>query len=68
MTQTLERRVEELEKKVAELGGQPVHPIRKKDPWRTFGIFRSDADFEAAAKLGRDYRRQQTYDKELAGP
>jgi hypothetical protein len=67
MSQTLEQRVEELEKKVAELSGKPSLSVRKKDPWRTFGIFKDDPDFQEAVRLGREYREQQTYDKEIAG-
>ena len=59
MPQTLEQRVEELERKVAEL-------TRKKDPLRTFGIFKNDPDFEEAVRRGREYREQQTYNKEIA--
>ena len=66
MSQTLEKRVEELEKKVAELSGKPALPARKKNPWRTFGIFQNDPDFEEAVRRGREYRKQQTYDKEIA--
>src|SRR5438105_3871888 len=53
MSQTLEKRVEELEKKVAELSGKPGPALRKKDPWRTYGIFKDDPDFEEAVRLGR---------------
>ena len=67
MSQTLEKRVEELEKKVAELSGKPGLAVSKKDPWRTFGIFQDDPDFQEAVRLGREYREQQTYDKEIAG-
>jgi hypothetical protein len=67
MSQTLEQRVEELEKKVAELSARPVPAPRKKDPSRTFGIFKDDPDFEEAVRLGREYREQQTHDKEIAG-
>jgi len=67
MSQTLEKRVEELERKVAELSGKPGPAVRKKDPWRTYGAFRDDPDFEEAMRLGREYREQQTYDKEIAG-
>ena len=67
MSQTLEKRVEELEKKVAELSGKPGPAVRKKDPWRTFGLFQDDPDFQEAVRLGRKYREQQTYDKEIAG-
>ncbi|PWU08610.1 MAG: hypothetical protein C5B50_29205 [Verrucomicrobia bacterium] len=64
MSPTLEQRVEMLEQKVAELN---ANLIRKKDPFRTFGIFRDDPDFEQAVRLGREYRQQQTYEKEIAG-
>jgi len=67
MAQTLEKRVRELEKKVAELSGGAPIPARKKDPRRTFGIFQNDPEFEEAVRLGREYRQQQTYDKEIAG-
>ena len=67
MSQTLEKRVEALEKKVAELSGKSNLSVRKKDPWRTFGIFKDDPDFEEAVRLGREYREQQTYEKEIAG-
>ena len=67
MSQTLEKRVEELEKKVAELSAQGVPSQRKKDWRRTFGAFQNDPDFEEAVRLGREYRQQQTYEKEIAG-
>ena len=67
MSQALEKRVEELEKKVAELSGKPNLAVRKKDPWRTHGAFKDDPDFEEAVRLGREYREQQTYEKEIAG-
>jgi hypothetical protein len=66
MSQMLEKRLEKLEKKVAELTGKRRPPTRKKNPSRTFGIFRNDPDFEEAVRLGREYREQQTYEKELA--
>ena len=67
MGHTLEKRVRELERKVAQLGGGTPLPMRKKDPRRTFGIFQNDPEFEEAVRLGREYRQQQTYDKEIAG-
>jgi len=67
VSQTLEKRVEELERKVAELSGKPSLAVRKKDPWRTYGAFKDDPDFEEAVRLGREYREQQTYKKEIAG-
>ena len=67
ISQTLEKRVEDLEKKVAELSSNPSPAVRKKDPWRTYGLFKDDPDFEEAVRLGREYREQQTYEKEIAG-
>lgn len=67
MPETLEKRVERLEKKVAELSAQPGASKRKKDPWRTYGAFKDDPEFENAVRLGREYREQQTYEKEIAG-
>ena len=67
MPQTLKKRVEQLEKRVAELGARPVRSNRKKDWRRTIGIFQNDPDFEEAVRLGREYRERQTYDKEIAG-
>ena len=67
MSQTLEKRVTELEKKVAELSAQPIRSNRKKDWRRTIGMFRKDPEFEEAVRLGREYREQQTYAKEIAG-
>lgn len=67
MSQTLEKRVEALEKKVAELSAGSSRSVRKKDWRRTIGIFHNDPDFEEAVRLGREYREQQTYEKEIAG-
>jgi hypothetical protein len=67
MWQTLEKRVKKLEKKVAELSAQPTRSNRKKDWRRTIGMFRHDPEFEEAVRLGREYREQQTYAKEIAG-
>jgi hypothetical protein len=64
MSQTLEMRVERLEKRVAELTEEAK---RNKDWRRTVAIFKNDRDFEEAAQLGREYRQQQTYEKEIAG-
>jgi hypothetical protein len=67
MSQELEKRVADLEKKVAEMSAEPTRLVRKKDWRRTFGIFKDDPDFEEAVRLGREYREQQTYEKEIAG-
>jgi hypothetical protein len=67
MSQTLEQRMEQLEKKVAELRASSVLPKREKDWRRTIGAFQNDPDFEEAVRLGREYREQQTYEREIAG-
>lgn len=64
----LEQRVEQLEKKVAELSAGPIRSNRKKNWRRAIGVFESDPDFEEAVRLGREYREQQTYEREIAGP
>ncbi len=66
MSNTVLERLERLEKKVAKLSGKASLSRRKKDPWRTYGVFKDDPDFEEAARLGREYRQQQTYEKEIA--
>lgn len=67
MSQALEKRVEELEKTVAELTGKAGVPTRAKNPWRTFGVFKDDPIFEEAVRLGREYREQQACDNGPAG-
>ena len=59
MAETLEMRVEDLEKKVAELAAESNGLARKKDWRRTIGIFKNDPDFEEATRLGLEYRQQQ---------
>ena len=66
MSQTLEKRVTKLEKKVAQLTARSARTNRKKDWRRTIGVFRNDPDFEEAVRLGRKYREEQTYAKEIA--
>ncbi len=66
MRQTLESRVEDLERRVEALA-QASSGVRLKNPWRTYGAFKDDAEFEEATRLGREYRRQQTVEKEIAG-
>ena len=68
MTTTLEQRVEELEKQVAELSAQVLGlKPRKKDWESTVGILEDDEITRSAERLGREYREQQTYEKEIAG-
>ena len=68
MTPTLEQRVEELEKKVAELSAQvlSLRPL-KKDWRRTVGSMEDDEITRDAERLGREYRQQQNYEREIAG-
>jgi len=68
MSQTIESRVEDLEKKFSELAAQVLDLKRRKKDWRsTFGTLENDDMTEEAERLGREYRKQQTYEKELAG-
>ena len=67
MSQSLENRVDELEKNLEGLKSRMDDAPRQKNPWRTFGAFRDDADFEEAVRLGREYREEQTCEKEIAG-
>jgi hypothetical protein len=58
MSQTLEKRVQELEHKLAELtNGVTARKPRKKDWQRTFGLSRDDDGFKEMVKLGRQYRQ-----------
>jgi len=68
MSQRLENRVEELERKFSELAAQVLDLKRRKKDWRsTFGILEDDEITREAERLGREYRKQQTYEKEIAG-
>jgi hypothetical protein len=67
MSHSLEERMEQLEQQFARLSVKVMASPRKKNPWRTFGAFRNDSDFEEAVRLGREYREQQTYERETAG-
>lgn len=68
MSQTLEKRVEELEKKVAELSTQVLGLRPPRKDWRkTVGSLPDDELTREAERLGREYRQQQTYEKEIAG-
>ena len=68
MSRTLEQRADELEKKFAELSAQvlDLRP-RQKDWRRTVGSLPDDELTREAERLGREYRQQQTYERELAG-
>lgn len=67
MSKTLEQRVEELEQQVAELMSEGRTSPLKKDWRRAIGAFADDPTFDEAERLGREYRKQQTYEKEIAG-
>ena len=68
MPPTLEKRVEQLEQKLAELTAQVLElRPRQKDWRRTVGSMEDDEVTREAERLGREYRKQQTYEKELAG-
>jgi hypothetical protein len=62
--QTLESQAGELEKQVAGLIASPSGRI--KNPWRTYGAFKDDPEFEQAARLGREFREQRSCDREFA--
>jgi hypothetical protein len=68
MTPTLEQRVEELEKKFTELSAQVLKLRPDTKDWRrTVGSLPDDELTRDAERLGREYRQQQTYERELAG-
>jgi len=68
MSQTLEQRIEDLEKRVAELSAQilGLEP-RAKDWQSTFQSLPDDELTREAERLGREYRQQQTCEREIAG-
>jgi hypothetical protein len=58
MSQTIERRMEELEHKLADLTAQFADvKSRQKDWRRTFGLSRGDDGFKEMTSLGREYRQ-----------
>ena len=66
LMKTLEERVASLEQELASLKSQPwLSPRLKKDPLSTFGSARDDPGFDEATRLGEEYRRSQTYEKEI---
>ena len=68
MTPTVEERLEQLEKQVAELGGELAESRKSRNGWeKSFAAFKDDPDFESAVRLGREWREAQTYEKEIAG-
>jgi prefoldin subunit 5 len=68
MAQTLEKRVEELERQFTELRAQVLDLTQRKKDWRsTVGTLEDDEVTREAERLGREYRKQQTYENEIAG-
>jgi hypothetical protein len=68
MSQTLEKRVEHLEKEFSEMRAEVLDTKQRKKDWRsTVGILEDDEITREAERLGRDYRQEQTYQKEIAG-
>ena len=61
ISQTLEERVEELERKIAELNTQVLELRMPRKDWRlTVGSMPDDEVTREAERLGRKYRKQQT--------
>jgi hypothetical protein len=54
----LERRVNELERQVAELRNESPAVRPGGSPADTFGMFRDDPLFDEIVRLGREYRNQ----------
>ena len=68
MSQTLEQRVETLERQFSELSARLLRLRRPRKNWRaTVGTLQNDEMTQEAERLGREYRTQQTFDKEIAG-
>ncbi|MGO8678876.1 MAG: hypothetical protein ACLQVX_23795 [Limisphaerales bacterium] len=68
MSQTLEQRVETLERKFSELSARLLNLRRPQKDWRaTVGTLQNDELTQEAERLGREYRTQQTFEKEIAG-
>ena len=68
MAQKLEERVEQLERKVADLSKQVLDLRTPSKNWlRTVGSMPDDELTREAERLGQGYRKQQTYEKEIAG-
>ena len=66
MSQTLEKRVEELEREFSDLRAQMLDLRRRKQNWRsTVGTLENDEMTREAERLGREYRKEQTYQKEI---
>lgn len=67
-SQTVERRLECLEREFSELRAQVLDLRRRKKDWRgTVGTLEDDEIAREAERLGRQDRDEQTYQKEIAG-
>jgi len=67
MPQALEQRVEQLEKSIYELQEQVLRLQHPRKDWRaTVGSLPDDDLSRDAERLGREYRQQQTYEREIA--
>jgi hypothetical protein len=68
MSPTMVERVEELEKKVADLSARVLDLRPPRKDWRrTVGSLPEDEMTREAERLGREYRNQQICKKEIAG-
>jgi hypothetical protein len=68
MSQTLEKRVKDLESGFSELRAQVLGVKQPKKDWRrTVGTLGNDDLTKEAEELGRHYRKQQTCQKVIAG-
>ena len=68
MPHTLEQRVETLEQQFSELRAKLLNSRRSQRDWRnTVGTLEDDPMTQEAERLGREYRTQQTFEKEIAG-
>jgi hypothetical protein len=68
MLPTVEKRLESLEREFSELRAQVLGLRRSKTDWRsTVAVLEDDEITRDAERLGREYREQQTFQKEIAG-
>ena len=67
MNESLEQRVETLEKQIADLRQQLAEQKPREKDWRrSIGAFANDPEYDRAMQLGREWREAQTYEKEIA--
>ena len=68
MSQTLEKRVEYLEREFSKLRSLALDLKHREQDWRgTVGTLKDDEMTREAQRLGREYRERQTCEKEIAG-